>query len=188
MKRRNKKDINIDIEENNYSIYRSLLDEYTALKENKHSKFNPERNIYKVLAVDFFITILAILNVFAPLSIPTPLFFVALAATFIDTIIKIVTNENRIKEELSKRYPNLITDLDYLELSKKVHQYEWSKQIRRTREDIASIMDEINHALYEDLVEKYATEIEQNYFSEEKEPESKPKKLELVHKDTNENK
>lgn len=184
MKKTNRNNINIDIEENNYSIYRNLLDEYTDLKENKHSKFNSERNIYKVIAVDFFITILAILNVFVPLSIPVPLFFVALGATFIDTVIKIVTNESRIKEELSKRYPNLITDLDYLELSKKVHQYE----CRKTREDIASIIDEINHAQYEDLVKKYTTEIEQKYFSEEKDTELKPKKLQLVHKEKNEDK
>lgn len=188
MKKTNRSNINVDIEENNYSIYRNLLDEYTDLKENKHSKFNLERNVYKVTFAGFIITVLAILNVFVPLSIPTSLFFVAIGAMFVDAIIKIATNEIRVKEELGKRHPNLVTDVDYLELTKKVHQYEWSKQIRRTKEDIVSRMDEKTRAKYETLVEKYATEIEQKYFSEEKEPELKPKKLELVHKDTNENK
>lgn len=188
MKKTNRNNISIDIEESNYSIYRNLLDEYTDLKENKHSKFNLERNVYKVTFVGFIITIFAILNVFVPLSIPTSLFFVALGATFIDTVIKIVSNESRIKEELSKRYPNLITDLDYLELTKNVHQYEWSKQIRRTKENIVSRMDEKTRAKYENLVEKYTTEIEQKYFSEEKETELKPKKLQLVHKEKNEDK
>lgn len=188
MKKRNKNNINIDIEENNYSIYRNLLNEYTDLKENKHSKFNLERNVYKVTFVGFIVTVLAILNMFVPLSIPTPLFFVAIGTMFVDAIIKIATNEGRIKDELGKRHPNLVTDLDYLELTKKVHQYEWSKQIRRTKENIVSRMDEKTRAQYEDLVKKYTTEIEQKYFSEEKNTELKPKKLELVHKEKNEDK
>ena len=68
MKKTNRNNINVDIEENNYSIYRNLLDEYTDLKENKHSKFNLERNVYKVTFVGFIITVFAILNVFVPSS------------------------------------------------------------------------------------------------------------------------
>lgn len=155
MKKRNKNKINIDIEENNYSIYRNLLDEYTDLKENKHIKFNLERNVYMLSIVCFIITIAAIFNLYIPLNMSNSIFFIIAGAAFLNTGIRVLTNENRVKDELSKRHLNLVTDVDYLEMMKKLHQYEWSKQIRRTKEDIVSRMDEKTRAKYEDLVENF---------------------------------
>lgn len=131
MKKKNK--TNIEIDDNNYSIYRNLLDEYINLKENPKSKYNLGKIVNRTSLIGVVLIALISLNVFSILNIPFELVALIAGVTFIDSIFKIITNEKRIKEQLDIMYPNLITDLDYLELSKKVHQHEYSKQIRRTR-------------------------------------------------------
>ena len=176
---------NLEINEDNYAAYESLMKDYIFLTQDIESKYNLDNNDERFFCKLIFIPLATYIGLEVVMSFESqiPFLFVSFAgiSTMVYSLIKYRNIVKNLKQELKNQHPNIDTDVDFQELDNKLSQY-----VHLTK---TSIQQNVDKEEYNKLVTEYVSSIEQSLIPEISEEKTviDQKKLELSYKNKNEN-